>query len=332
MRADLVLAPDRNADCRVLHMKKARVAVVRNEDPREAIREAFKLLGGLDSMLRGRYVAIKPNDTWADRNDITACTQADSLEAVVRYVKDCNPSRIVVSGGAGAAETGEVFALLGIDRVIREEGVEFFDHNKPPFVSVPLEHGPQPEVKVNPRVLEYEVLVSLAQLKVHYAATVTLTMKNIAMSYPAADYYGLPRSTRKHHHTFFEDLHGFIAGMCQRFPIDLGIIMGHPAMVGRGPIGGITFESQLAVAGTDFVATDCVGAQLLGIDRVRHIERAGELGLGVASLKKIELVGLQLPKARQVFLERLRGAVVRPAKTPYGHAGLKVSRGYRHAA
>ncbi len=41
---------------------------------------------------------------------------------------------------------------------------------------------------VNRRVLEYETLVAVSQLKVHRAATVTLALKNIAMSLPAADY------------------------------------------------------------------------------------------------------------------------------------------------
>ena len=43
-------------------------------------------------------------------------------------------------------------------------------------------------VKINARVLEYETLISLAQLKLHETATVTLSLKNIAMSFPAADY------------------------------------------------------------------------------------------------------------------------------------------------
>ena len=52
--------------------------------------------------------------------------------------------------------------------------------------------GPQQSVMVNPRVLEYETLIALNQLKLHETATVTLALKNIAMSFPAADYYGHP--------------------------------------------------------------------------------------------------------------------------------------------
>jgi CheY-like chemotaxis protein len=96
--------------------------------------------------------------------------------------------------------------------VVEQERATFFDHNRPPFVPVTLDYkpsadvrGPQKEVMVNPRVLKYKTLVAVNQLKLHRTATVTLALKNIAMSYPAADYYGHPRSKEKHENEFFEE-------------------------------------------------------------------------------------------------------------------------------
>jgi uncharacterized protein (DUF362 family) len=79
--------------------------------------------------------------------------------------------------------------------------------------------GPQKAVKVNPQVLEYQTLISLAQLKLHETATATLSLKNIAMSFPAADYYGHPRHSQKAPNVFFffADMHSFIAAMAKRF-------------------------------------------------------------------------------------------------------------------
>jgi len=58
--------------------------------------------------------------------------------------------------------------------VVGQEGATFFDHNRPPFTAVALEyqpeadvHGPQASVMVNPRVLTYDTLIALNQLKVH---------------------------------------------------------------------------------------------------------------------------------------------------------------------
>lgn len=301
----------------------SKVAISRSEKVKEGIWEALDSLDNLADLFRDKFVAIKPNDTWASSGDTTACTQADTVAAVIQYVKKYRPSRIVVSGGAGAAETDEVFALLGIDRVIQKENVEFFDHNRPPFKSIALSYGPQKEIRINPHIMEYETVISLAQHKVHYEGTVTLTMKNIAMSYPAADYYGHPRGSQLHPNKFYKDMQSFIAAMCQRFPFELGIIVGHPAMTEQGPIGGLTFESELTIASRDFVATDAVGAKILGIDHVGHVEQAANLGLGVSNIEEMEIVGLSLAEARHVFVEKESAAQPRnrqPSGVPiYSH-------------
>ncbi|MBI1911465.1 MAG: DUF362 domain-containing protein [Deltaproteobacteria bacterium] len=287
---------------------KSRVSISHNNDIAAAINGALDHLEGLSELFVGRHVAIKPNDTWASPHDLTACTQADSLRAVIRFVKNYYPKKITVTGGSGAGETDKIFSYLGLDKVIEDEEVEFIDHNRPPFEAVPLEYGPQGTVMVNENVLKYDTLISLAQLKVHEVATVTLTMKNIAMSYPAADYYGHPRNRRLHPHNFFSDMQGLIAGMCKRFRIDLGIITGHPVMIERGPVGGKTFEAGLVIASKDCVAADYIGAKLLGFERVGHIIEAEKLGLGKAHLSNIETIGVQLDEAERIFKEKSKNA------------------------
>jgi uncharacterized protein (DUF362 family) len=268
---------------------------------------------------KDKVVAIKPNDTTAKPNDKTACTQADSLRATIQFVKNLHPKRIVVSGGAGAMETEDVFKVLGYFDVIQSEGVEWFDHNKGPFVAVDVPFGPQRKVMVNPRVLEYEKLVSLAQLKIHRTATVTLSIKNIAMSYPAADFYGHPRVEQKRHpHNILKDKQAFLVGMLMRFPIDLAIVVGHPAMIGTGPIGGKAVESGLVIAGRDPVAVDTIGAYLLGFDLmgVQHLHQAYQLGLGVPFKEpdeeevvetRLKVKGIPVKEAVKIFRKAAYG-------------------------
>jgi len=231
-------------------------------------------------------------------------------------MKQFGPRELVVSGGAGAAETEDVFRTTGLMEVVEPEGASFFDHNRPPFVSVALKYepardvkGPQQSVMVNPRVLEYETLVALNQLKLHRTATVTLALKNIAMSYPAADYYGHPRSTKQHENWFYDDMHSFIAAMAKRFPAQLAIIVGHPAMIGTGPLGGHAVETGLVIASTDPLAADVVGAQLLGFNpqAVRHLWEAGRLGLGETETEKMDFPAMSLREAVEVFTERAYG-------------------------
>lgn len=295
------------------------VLITQDFNIERAIEEALGYIE-IESLVRHKLVAVKPNDTWASATDTSAVTQPETLRAVLRHIKRFDPRQVVVTGGAGAAETEDVFRYAGLMEVIREEGVEFFDHNRPPFKEVELEYapggevaGPQLSVMVNPRVLEYETLISLNQLKLHRTATVTLALKNVAMSYPAADYYGHPRSSQKHENEFYADMHSFIAAMAKRFPIDLAITAGHPAMIGTGPLGGHVVETGLIIASTDALAADCVGARILGftVQGVRHLWEASKLGLGESDTDAMEFPAMELTEGIEAFTwaaygERLR--------------------------
>ncbi len=285
------------------------VAITQNENIRRAIYDALDFLN-VEPIIAGKMVAIKPNDTWASNEDKTAVTQPDTLRSVIRYIRQYNPKEIIITGGSGAGETEDIFEIAGLMDVIQEENVEFFDHNKAPFEEIFLSYspekdvaGPQRSVMVNPRILEYETLIDLSQLKVHETATVTLGLKNIAMSFPAADYYGHPRGSHPERHHFFDDMPSFIASMAKRFPVGLSIIVGHPAMIGGGPIGGHTIETGIVIASTDVLAADVVGAKILGfnVDAVHHLWEAMKLGVGEAYVSHMNFPGMNLDEAYQAF-------------------------------
>jgi uncharacterized protein (DUF362 family) len=270
----------------------------------------------LEQLIRGKVVAVKPNETWASAEDKTGVTQPDTLRAVLRYVKNYAPRRLIVTGGAGAAETDEVFRIAGLMEVVEQERAVFVDHNRPPFTEVALPYaphaevaGPQRSVMVNSTVLEYETLIVLSQLKLHETATVTLALKNIAMSYPAADYYGHPRADERHEHHFFDDMHSFIAAMAKRFPIHLAVTVGHPAMVATGPLGGHPVETGLVIASTDALAADVVGARLLGfkVQAVRHLWEASRLVIGQSDTARMRFPAMSLRDAIESFTAAVYG-------------------------
>src|SRR5436190_12799514 len=111
----------------------AAVAITHNPASIDAaIDQALGMLP-LDPLLRGKLVGVKPNETWASPQDISGVTQADTLRGVLRALRQHGPRELVVSGGAGAAETEDVFGYAGLTEVIRQEACAFFDHNRPPF-------------------------------------------------------------------------------------------------------------------------------------------------------------------------------------------------------
>lgn len=291
------------------------VIITHNEDIGVAIGKALEHVD-LPSLIQNKLVAVKVNETWASEEDRTGVTQPDTLRAVLNAVRQFEPRELVVTGGAGAAETDDVFRIVGLMDVVKEAGATFFDHNRPPFEAVALEDRPEADVRssqnsvmVNPRVLEYETLIAVSQLKLHSTATVTLALKNIAMSYPAADYYGHPRSKEKHEHAFFDDMHSFIAVMARRFPIDLAITVGHPAMIGTGPLGGHPVETGLVIASRDPLAADAAGARLLGFDLqgVRHLWEAQRLGVGQGDLDAVDFPALSIQEAIHIFTKAAYG-------------------------
>ncbi len=80
----------------------ATVAVTRNDSIEEAIADALAHLP-LEPLVRGKVVAVKPNETYATADDTTGVTQPDTLRGVLRYLEPMGPKELVVTGGSGAA-------------------------------------------------------------------------------------------------------------------------------------------------------------------------------------------------------------------------------------
>jgi uncharacterized protein (DUF362 family) len=89
---------------------------------------------------------VKPNETYATKDDTTGVTQPDTLRAVLRYVKRFGSKQLFVTGGSGAGETEEIMRTAGLLPVVQEEMATFFDHNKGPFEEVALTYAPEAEV------------------------------------------------------------------------------------------------------------------------------------------------------------------------------------------
>src|SRR5438270_80753 len=102
----------------------SKVAITQNDDIEVAIVEALEHFN-LEKLVRNKVTAVKPNETWASEQDKTACTQPDSLRAVLRHIKQFQPKRLIVTGGSGAGETDEIFRIVGLMEVVEDEGAEF---------------------------------------------------------------------------------------------------------------------------------------------------------------------------------------------------------------
>jgi uncharacterized protein (DUF362 family) len=287
------------------------VALAHAEQETRALEQALALLP-LPELIRPEDTVVITVNLVQPRPASTAVVASpEALRHLLRRAKSFRPRRLVVAAGSGGAPTPQVVRECGFEPVLAEEGVELVDLNCGPYVELELA-ATDPEVvpastPVNRLYREMTVHLSLTPLKIHAEATMTATLKNVALSWPPAEIHGFPKTQRGIH----EKLHSFIVALARHLPVDLSLVSACPAMVGTGPAAGKPVFTGLFLAGTDPVATDVVAARLLGFmpQAVQYLYRAIELGLGEGDLKKVELRGLPLDQAELIF-----------SRAAYGHA------------
>ncbi|WP_211231284.1 DUF362 domain-containing protein [Halonatronum saccharophilum] len=280
----------------------------RFNEPQVGIGEGIEgdVISGLLDMLSsdeiissGDTVTITPN--WVNTNapETGTVVGPQSLQKLIKYVKGKNPGRIVIATGSGGADNKEVMKKTGYQKVIYEEGVDFVDLNFGPYEEFEIDHPIIKKIKLNKLLTESDSIISYTQIKHHEESTVSLGIKNIALAWPPAELHGFPKANLGIH----EYLHEFITEMGKLIPIDLTILSGDNGMVGTGPSKGKPVDANLVVVGTDPVATDVVGARLLGFRQqaVHYLHNLIRANIGEGDLRKVELKGMPLNKAEEKF-------------------------------
>lgn len=275
------------------------VAIVDASQSGNCIEDALNLIDAQKIIKQGEKIVITANMVDNKPPSTGTVVHPDLLRKIIQYAKNFNPSRIVVAAGSGGAPTSRVFEEIGFNKVINDEKVEFVDLNYGPYTEISLNHGIVPKTKVNKLLEEMDVHISFAPIKMHKEATVSLGIKNVALSWPPAEIHGIPKKKLGIH----EDLHNFIAAMGEALPIDITILSGMNGMVWTGPSDGMAVSSNLIVAATDPVAADAVGARLLGLlpQAVHYLFELYRRGIGEADVKKMNMRGIPLMQAERMF-------------------------------
>jgi len=290
------------------------VAIVDAASTGNCIDAALDMIDAGSIIKQGDVVVITANMVDNKAASTGTVVHPDLLRKIIRYVKSFKPSRLMVAAGSGGAPTQQVFAEIGFDKVIADEGIEFVDLNYGPYSEISLNHDIVPSTKINKLCEEMDVHISFTPIKMHKEATVSLGIKNMALSWPPAEIHGMPKKKLGIH----EDLHNFIAAMGEVFPIDITILTGMNGMIWTGPSDGKAVDSNLIIAGTDPVATDAVAARLLGLlpQAVHYLFELHRRGVGQADVKKIDMRGVPLIKAEEIFSMAAAGqsiAIDRPS-------------------
>lgn len=299
------------------------VVRIRNGKIARAVEEAIDLLGGIETVARGKErVLLKPNLV-SDQSYAT--TKPPVVETLARLFQKAGKD---VSIGEGSAAAGgfnvvgrevyrtrkasilepmqqHVFEHLGYSDLAARLRVPLVNLHVGELATVKIPGGlAYEELKLHRALVDTDLLCSVPMMKTHGLARVTLGMKNLIGLYPGSA-YGTVRAG-VHDHAADRGSPGVaweILDMVRANKLGLVVVDGSSAMEGDGPTDGHLVDMGLIVAGTNPLATDMVAASAMGFApaEVPTFTVAHSIGMTPASLDRIEIRGARLDDVRVAF-------------------------------
>jgi len=140
-------------------------------------------------------------------------------------------------------------------------------------------------------------IISLARLKTHSTVVATLSVKNMVMGSPISHYHR-PRAESNNeknlmHAGGFKNMNFNMFLIAQHIRPAVAILDGLVGMEGDGPTQGTAVEHGVALAGTDMIAVDRIGLQLMGMDfaDIGYLNYCAQAGMGQSDLGRIKIIG-----------------------------------------
>ncbi len=262
-----------------------------------------------------RRVVLKPNIV--NTNVQLASTHVDTLEGILEFLKSIGKTEnVVIAESAANGPTFDGYSNFGYLRLAEKFGVKLIDLDKEPFdiIYVFDEKDFRPHaVRVSHLILDYDsFIVSVARMKTHDRIFATLSLKNIVVGAPIKDSgFTFGPSSRKGaksdkslmHGSGFRGINYNLYAMSAQLHPHLAVIDGFKGMEGNGPNDGTPVDHRVCVAGLDWLATDRVGIELMGIDfsTVGYLNFCGQIGSGMTDLNKIQIIGESINDHRKKY-------------------------------
>jgi uncharacterized protein (DUF362 family) len=292
---------------------RSAVALVHGEDRRKNIYDALMAIDDQirPKLKRKKYVVIKPN--LVSTSNQLAATHADTLRGILDYLDGRFKGPVVIAE-ASAVTTTEGFENYKYPAVVAEyksQKVGLVDlHEEARYILLPwidFDLHVQP-VRLAARLFDPDAFVfSSAVLKTHNLAVVTLSMKNMIMGSPLHQSSKETKrwnDKRRFHVGVRQSLFNFFLTAQKMQPHwGAAVIDGYEGMEGNGPANGTAVPHRIAIASTDFIAADRVGAEAMGVDPdwLGWLKYSGEAGLGQTDLSKIDIRGTQIAAVQRKY-------------------------------
>jgi uncharacterized protein (DUF362 family) len=247
-----------------------RVGLARGDKSYDTVKQALELIRDQVQVPPDRPVLIKPNMV---EPDVPLCaTPVAAVYATLEFLTGLGIDRFIIAEGTALekGETMRAFRDYGYFSLRDTFDVEFrnlYDDDKVVLEALNATLHPV-EIRLA-KSLFTSYVVSVARMKTHVKVIATLTLKNIGI--------GAIHNPDRHSppwHVIDPALFSHLpcplnlslARLGQALPIHLAVIDGVVGMEGNGPVKGTPVKSGVALAGTDALAVDLVGAELMGLD------------------------------------------------------------------
>jgi uncharacterized protein (DUF362 family) len=145
-------------------------------------------------------------------------------------------------------------------------------------------------------LLRADFVVSMAKLKTHHWAGVTLSLKNMFGVVPGGC-YGWPKNV-----LHWAGIDEAILDLNSTVGPDFAIVDGIVGMEGNGPSQGTPRHSRVLVFGSDPVAVDATCTRVMGLvpERIKYLRKAAYL-LGHVAENKIQQIGESVTSVKTQF-------------------------------
>ena len=275
-------------------MENYDVAVVRCktydvEAVKPALEEALNAVNGLDFVMPGMKIIIKPNLVSFKKPDAAATTHPALLEALVEMLLSRGADLTIGDSPGGPHSLpllNRVYAATGMDRV-EKLGAKLNRNMNEKTVDFP-----EGKVLKNFTYTQYldeaDAIIDFCKLKSHGMLGMSAAVKNLFGTIP-----GLKKP--EVHYKFQNDAEfaDMLVDLNEYFKPRLAICDAVVGMEGNGPTAGTPRQIGAIIASKSTYYADVVGAELIGmnIDGLPTLQAAYERGFAPASSKNLRVYG-----------------------------------------
>lgn len=293
---------------------RSTVSLIKGEDRRKNV---YQSLMAIDAELKPKlakkkYVVIKVNNVTT--NNQLGATHADALRGMLDYLGERfkGPVTIAESSAGETMQGFENFKYTALPKEYKSQKVDLLDFNRDgsyvllPLIDYDLHVAP---VRLAKKLMDPDAFVLCAAvMKTHNVAIVTLSVKNMVLGAPLHAPPGDAtrwNDKRRYHVGVRQFMYNvFLTAQFLKPNWGATVIDGFEGMEGNGPSSGTPVASRVAIASTDYIAADRVGAECMGVDPnwLGYLKYSGEVGVGQWDLSRIDVKGAQIAEVQKKYL------------------------------